>query len=388
MAGSKTSLEVHQFTDVTDQLIINDQGSIEFPQEYGCQIELNIENDVADIYLGNVLNPVQPRGTITLGIDNDENMKSFAKFFYGSLLEGTEPFFIKAKFFGITKDWLIRITGKWTENLTSRGGREIKIPFELRENVSDTVVQFALDVRIYPLDTPITITVDTDTSFNIDWGDGQIQTLASGTYTELPNGRVRVTAIDPINTIKFGGEIVEITFVIFDGVTNCDDMCNGVTTLKHFNNHFMAGVTTARNMFKDTAITTMTDAQIRGLSRLQDATSMFEGSELMYFDLDTANWEVFTRMFADCANLFCLGEIDTRSQTDTTEMFDGATSLYNPTAAEIPAILTGTNWVNTNPCPFIAPTKPLNFDATTDLLGEVRFTWDLPQNLRLSNCHI
>ena len=93
MAGSKTSLEVHQFTDVTDQLIINDQGSIEFPQEYGCQIELNIENDVADIYLGNVLNPVQPRGTITLGIDNDENMKSFAKFFYGSLLEGTEPFF-------------------------------------------------------------------------------------------------------------------------------------------------------------------------------------------------------------------------------------------------------------------------------------------------------
>ena len=381
MPNKNDLVRASQFVDTTHQKMINDVGVIEFPEEYGCQIELNIENDIGDIYLGNVLNPVQPRGTITLAIDTDDDMQSFAKFFYGTLLEGTEPFYIKSKFFGITKYWLIRITGKWNETLNSDGNRDIKIPFELRENVSDTAVQFSLDVRVFALNTPITITVDTNTVFTIDWGDGQINVLTSGTYTEIPFGRVRITAIDPINTIKFGGDIVEINFLIFEGVTNCDDMCDGLTKLTHFKNHHMYGVTSARNMFRRTALTTVTEEQLKGTSDIRDATSMFEMSDIMYFDLDTTNWEVFKRMFAYCHDLLCLARINTSSQTDTDTMLIQTNSLYNPTAAEIPAILTGTDWVNTNPCPFIAPTKPLNFDATDGVVGRIDITWDLPHEI-------
>ena len=58
------------------------------------------------------------------------------------------------------------------------------------------------------------------------------------------------------------------------------------------------------------------------------------------------------RMFKDSPKLRCVAGIDTTSSTDKTEMFDGATSLVNPNAAEQTAIIStaGSNWTPTSPC--------------------------------------
>ena len=78
---------------------------------------------------------------------------------------------------------------------------------------------------------------------------------------------------------------------------------------------------------------------------------------LMYHDntktighIKTPVVENFENLFYKSVKLECIKSIDTRSQTDTTDMFEKTDSLTNPTATEQTDIMNGALYENSNPC--------------------------------------
>jgi len=79
-------------------------------------------------------------------------------------------------------------------------------------------------------------------------------------------------------------------------------------------------------------------------------------SSLVSFpSINTSSCLNFEETFNSCTNLLCLTNIDTSIATTTESMFDFSDSILKPDASERASILAGSNWINNQACPYLAP---------------------------------
>ncbi len=103
--------------------------------------------------------------------------------------------------------------------------------------------------------------------------------------------------------------------------------------------------------------TDVTEVWVKLAPDLNVGDEMFNGcTNLHTLTMDVVDTGLMTShatMFQDCSSLVCLSQINTTASTDTTQMFDGCSSLERPTSPEIAAIKQagGDDWVNDEICP-------------------------------------
>ena len=153
--------------------------------------------------------------------------------------------------------------------------------------------------------------------------------------------------------LRFGNwETIDITRAItlttFTQMFASESSLTSVTLLNYPN------VTDSVRMFSASGIINAPDIIATNFTAMNQ---MFDlcGSVVSVPAYDSENSLNMAAIYKDTPNLICIGGIDTilaATQTGgTTDMFLNTPLLTNPTPAEQTAILSGSNYVNANPCP-------------------------------------
>jgi hypothetical protein len=239
-------------------------------------------------------------------------------------------------------------------------------------------------------------------AFEVDWGGGAFVLYAGGSLaSSVPTGNVTIRGasntrvafyigylsvdIQQSSTITnlssaFRNNTTMTTLAIADtsSVTDFSSLCEGCTSLLSFPTlDYSSALKLSRAWYGCTSITSFGSIS---LPIANDALTLYQAwmgcvSLLSVGDIDapqaisikeafngcksllsvgvltTPLVTNFSGLFFNCRHLNCISGINTVSFTDTSFMFTNAVFLVNPTTIEITAIVTGSIYVNANPCP-------------------------------------
>ena len=227
--------------------------------------------------------------------------------------------------------------------------------------------------------------------FEVDWGDGLFLPYNEGTVSDIPIAvnAINIRSEEDITRIEFNTDTFETIEIKRGGtLTDVDGMCSDLETLEYFE---ILGITQATD-FTDICLRASNLVEVGPLDmdNVLTLTRAFEGcssltiigtryydkelDETIVIDLEmplatnfdsmfdgcssiehlqkcvTTSGQVFTQMFANMTSLECLDGVDTRNQTDTTNMFLNTPSLARPSVNEQNNILSGTLYDNLGNC--------------------------------------
>ena len=220
-------------------------------------------------------------------------------------------------------------------------------------------------------------------AFEVDWGTGIFLPYNGGTVTGLPvntnivsiRSEERITSfsidtdtfktfsikrgkdIETLDSLFYGKNVLE-EFSIESTLVNCKSMNNmlrNATSLKRIPGEINFNyVESAAHMMDGCSSFLEFDPMFSYISfnNCADFSYMFRGmNSIEYYPIVVSpKGENFSHMFMDNTKLRCVWGIDTRAQTDTTNMFLECNNLVRPTANEITRIKAGTNYSNNGNC--------------------------------------
>ncbi len=185
----------------------------------------------------------------------------------------------------------------------------------------------------------------------VDGGDLMYVKYNSGVIKGIPVGNVKIYSLDPnLTQFKFLNNSAKHVTVTAPLLTTAEDICRSMYDLESFNFTGINKISSFKNSWRGCNNMTSWHQDYIGDAADFEGTwyncTKMETYEFLY----TTSGTNFKNTFYNNTSLKCLTGIDTRNQTDCTDILYGC-DTFRPNLDEIDDIKAGTLWTNSDNCP-------------------------------------